>query len=139
MDFCVDDVADEVVGVLSAADISAELDFTPELELPESEERRVIVTPAGLTGEVANRTEDQEDHTIHVGVIVRVGKKCSGDDVREQLSFVRSIRDLFKRQRLATTRVTLVAFVNDPIYRDDILRDQGLFVSVLRLTFRGFR
>ncbi len=139
MAFGIEDIADEVAAVLISAEIAADVDFSPTVELPESEKLRVLVCPGGLDGEVENRLADQEDHVIHVGVIVRVGKDCTGDNIREQLAFVRSIRDLFKRRLLETTRVTLAAFANNPIYRPEKLRDEGLFVSVLKLTFRGFR
>lgn len=138
----IDVISQDVLDVLRTAEIPAELSYAPTIELPDAEQRQVIVTPAALEGEPSTRTEDREDHTMHVGVIARVGKRCAADAVAEQLRFVRSVRDLFKRtnlERLPESRAVLQRFANAPIYFPEHLRERGLFVSTLALTFRVWR
>jgi len=133
-----DVIADDVVDHLRTLEITSCVDWLPELDLPETDQRRVIVGVQEMEGEPSARGFDQEDHTIQIGVVVRLGKNPGSDAVREELNFVRSLRDAFKRIKLETSRGVLARWANRPVYDKERLRKDGLFVSVLQLTFRVF-
>ena len=62
-------------------------------------------------------------------------KRAKEDDVPALMEFAQAMGRSFLNRRLAGMTCTGVAF--DPVYSPTHLRDKGLFVSVMELTFQG--
>ncbi len=123
------DLAAAVAAALE--DYSAEVLFIPEFDLKGTKGMRVIVVPAGTEFKALSRGLDDERPCIHVGVL----KRASEDDVPSLVEFAQAMGKSFLHRRLAGMTCTGVAF--DPVYSPTHLRDKGLFVSVMELTFQG--
>ena len=121
------DLAAAVAAALE--DYSAEVLFIPEFDLKGTKGMRVIVVPAGTEFKALSRGLDDERPCIHVGVL----KRASEDDVPALVEFAQAMGKSFLNRRLAGATCTGVAF--DPIYSPMHLREKGLFVSVVELTF----
>ena len=123
------ELAEAVAAAL--ADYSAEVLFIPEFDLKGTKGTRVIVVPAGTEFKALSRGLHDERPCVHVGVL----KRASEDDVPALVDFAQAMGRSFLNRRLAGMTCTGVAF--DPVYSPSHLRDKGLFVSVMELTFQG--
>ena len=123
------DLAEAVAAAL--ADYSAEVLFIPEFDLKGTKETRVIVVPAGTEFKALSRASHEARPCVHVGVL----RRATEDDVPALVEFAQALGRSFLNRRLAGMTCTGVAF--DPVYSPTHLRDKGLFVSVMELTFQG--
>ena len=112
------------------ADFGAELEFFPEFDLRELEERRVVVVPAGTEYRALSRNAHEELPTVQIGVLQR----ATEDDLPGLLNFTEQLGLRFLNKRLGGATCAGVAY--DPIYSPEHLRERGQFVSVIELTFK---
>ena len=123
------DLAEAVAAAL--ADYSAEVLFIPEFDLKGTKETRDIVVPAGTEFKALSRASHEERPCDNVGVL----RRATEDDVPALVEFAQALGRSCLNRRLAGMTCTGVAF--DPVYSPTHLRDKGLFVSVMELTFQG--
>ena len=105
------------------------LQFIPEFALRGTAETRVVVVPAGTEFRALSRGLHDERPCVHVGIV----RRATEDDVPALIDFAQALGRSFLHRRLAGATCTGVAF--DPIYSPSHLREKGLFVSVVELTF----
>ncbi len=121
------EIAEAVASEL--ADHHAEVQFIPEFALRGTAETRVVVVPAGTEFRALSRGLHDERPCVHVGIV----RRATEDDVPSLIDFAQALGRSFLHRRLADATCTGVAF--DPIYSPSHLREKGLFVSVVELTF----
>lgn len=122
----------QLAGAVAAelSDYGAEVQFIPDFTLKGAKEMRVVVVPAGTEFKALSRAMHDERPCVHVGFV----KKAKEDDVPALVDFVQALGKGFLNRRLAEATCTEVVF--DPIYSPTHLREKGLFLSVVELTFR---
>lgn len=125
------ELAEAVAGALE--DYGAEVQFLPEFDLKGTRGMRVIVVPAGTEFKALSRAAHEERPCVHVGVL----KKAAEDDVPALVDFVQQLGSSFLNRRMLDSTCTSVAF--NPVYSPGHLRDKGLFLSVMELTFKAVR
>ena len=86
---------------------------------------------AGTEFRALSRGLHDERPCVHVGIV----RRATEDDVPALIDFAQALGRSFLHRRLADATCTGVAF--DPVYSPSHLRDKGLFVSVMELTFQG--
>ena len=123
------ELAEAVAAFLS--DYGAEVLFIPEFDLKGTRDTRVVVVPAGTEFRALSRASHEERPCVHVGVL----RRATEDDVPALVDFAQALGRSFLNRRLGGMTCTGVAF--DPVYSPSHLRDKGLFVSVMELTFQG--
>ena len=82
-------------------------------------------------GRAETELQHKERLCVHVGVL----RRATEDDVPALVDFAQALGRSFLNRRLAGMTCTGVAF--DPVYSPSRLRNKGLFVSVMELTFQG--
>ena len=122
-------IANEIAA--SLADHHAEVQFIPEFKIRDAGDTRVVVVPAGTEFRALSRGLHDERPCVHVGIV----RRATEDDVPALIDFAQALGRSFLHRRLADATCTGVAF--DPIYSPSHLREKGLFVSVVELTFAG--
>jgi len=115
------------------ADCDAELEFFPEFDLRDLEERRVVVVPSGTEYRSLARNTREELPTVQIGVLQR----ATEDDLPGLLLFTEQLGLRFLNRRFCGALCAGVAY--DPIYSPEHLRERGQFVSVIELSFRMVR
>lgn len=123
------DIANAVAASLS--EYGAKVYFVPEFDLKGTKDAKVIVIPAGTEYRSLSRGTSEERPCIHVGIL----KRAAEDDIPSLINFAQGIGASFVNRRFNDAICTSVVF--DPIYSPSHLRDKGLFVSVMELTFRA--
>lgn len=123
------ELADEVAAALAGWD--AEVQFTPEFRIRDAADRKAVVVPAGTAFRALSRGVHEETPCVHVGFI----KKATEDDVAALLDSVQELGKSFLHRWMAGATCTGVEF--DPLYSPAHLREKGLFVSVMELTFKA--
>jgi len=124
-------IAQEVTEALS--EFGAVLEFFPEFDLRELEERRVVVVPAGTQYRSLSRNAHEEFPSIQIGVLQR----ATAADLPGLLLFTEKLGLRFLNKRLGGAICSGVAY--DPIYSPEHLRERGQFVSVIELTFKAVK
>ena len=115
------------------ADCDAELEFFPEFDLRDLEERRVVVVPSGTEYRALARNTREELPTVQIGVLQR----ATEDDLPGLLLFTEQLGLRFLNKHVCGALCAGVAY--DPIYSPEHLRERGQFVSVIELSFRMVR
>ena len=123
------ELAAEIAAALAGWD--AEVRFTPEFRIRDTADRKAVVVPAGTAFTALSRAACEETPCVHVGFI----KKATEDDVAALLNSVQELGKSFLHRRMAGATCTGVEF--DPLYSPAHLREKGLFVSVVELTFKA--
>ena len=121
-------IANEIAA--SLADHHAEVQFIPEFKIRDAGDTRVVVVPAGTEFRALSRAVHEERPCVHVGFV----RKATEDDVPALVDFVQALGKSFLNRRFGNALCTGAVF--DPIYSPAHLREKGLFVSVVELTFR---
>ena len=122
-------IANEIAA--SLADHHAEVQFIPEFKIRDAGDTRVVVVPAGTEFRALSRAVHEERPCVHVGFV----RKATEDDVAALLDSVQELGKSFLHRRMAGATCTGVEF--DPLYSPAHLREKGLFVSVVELTFKA--
>lgn len=122
-------LAEAVAAELS--DYGAEVQFIPDFSLGGAKEMRVVVVPAGTEFRALSRAMHDERPCVHVGIV----KKATEEDVPALVDFAQALGKSFLNRRILDATCTGVVF--DPIYSPTHLREKGLFISVVELTFRS--
>jgi hypothetical protein len=123
------ELADEIAAALAGWD--AEVQFVPEFRIRDTADRKAVVVPAGTGFRALSRGVHEETLCVHVGII----KKATEDDVAALLDSVQELGKSFLHRQMAGSTCTGVEF--DPLYSPAHLREKGLFVSVVELTFKA--
>jgi len=117
-------------------------------ELKDVEEMLVVVLPVGRTQQRASRSESERDCTVEVGVLKKIatrGDSGEGTDVAEVdalLAFVEELGDWLMDGVLELAggeRAGVVVLENEPLLNREALEQDGVFSSVMRLTYRLYR
>lgn len=122
-------LAEAVAAELS--DYGAEVQFIPDFTLKGAKEMRVVVVPAGTEFKALSRALHDERPCVHLGVV----RKAAEEDVPALVDFTQALGRSFLNRRILDSTCTDVVF--DPIYSPAHLREKGLFISVVELTFRA--
>jgi hypothetical protein len=123
------ELADEIAAAL--ADYHAEVQFIPEFRLADVSGMKAVVVPAGTGFRALSRGVLEETPCVHIGFV----RKATEDDVAALLDSVQELGKSFLHRRMAGATCTGVEF--DPLYSPAHLREKGLFVSVVELTFKA--
>lgn len=133
------EIADGVVNILNDATLSqsytAERKYTPEYEIANSTNPHVDVVPRRNNSDMHDRGQYQYDYTIDIGVIDRVGE-ATQDELDALMLFVEEIEETLRFETSANA--ACINTENNPIYAREELENRGLFVSVLKTTWRIF-
>jgi hypothetical protein len=130
------------VEALNAADWSVE--FTARYELiPEfvresmPEDRlQVVCVPANLsTSERLDRRRSKKDVSFDVGFAVLVPDAARAT-VRPWIAFVESVQTWFDEQKRSLSGLSYLRSEFDPLYDATRLRNDGVFFSILAVTYR---
>jgi len=113
------------------ADYGAEVQFIPDFTLKGAKEMQIVVVPAGTEFKALSRAMHDERPCVHIGFV----KKATEDDVPALVDFAQALGRGFLNRRILDSTCTNVVF--DPIYSPTHLREKGLFISVVELTFRS--
>ncbi len=113
------------------AQYGAEVDALPEFAARDAKTLRVSVIPFGTELKTLSRGSVEMTDTVQVGFV----KKATADDVPELTALVRGIGKGLLRMKADGATCTGVAF--EPVYSAAHLRDKGLFVSLVTLTFKA--
>lgn len=100
---------------------------------------QVAVVPSETESGEATRGSSREDHAIDVGIMQRVADDAETDAL---MRLVEEIKDHFRRRAITTVsgrRLAWSADVNAPLYSPTHLREEGVFLSVLTVTWRIWR
>ena len=92
---------------------------------------KAVVVPAGTGFRALSRGVLEETPCVHIGFV----RKATEDDVAALLDSVQELGKSFLHRRMAGATCTGVEF--DPLYSPAHLREKGLFVSVVELTFKA--
>lgn len=123
------EIANEIAGEL--AHLHAEVQFTPEFRIKDASMTKAVVVPAGTGFRALSRAVFEETPCVHLGIV----RKASEGDVPALVGVVQKLGRSFLNRRICDAVCTEVSF--DPLYSPSHLREKGLFVSVVELTFKA--
>ena len=137
------DIADAVVAELREGTFSQSFTplrrVSPQYDIAELAVLRVTVVPASMEISNDSRMASRHDVQIDVGIQKKLGRSLD-DDIAPLCNLVDEIGEFLKRRRLSQMpQVLFLSLTNDPIYAVEHLVDNGVFTSVLRITYRALR
>ena len=137
------DIADAVVAELREGTFSQSFTplrrVSPQYDIAELAVLRVTVVPASMEISSDSRMASRHDVQIDVGIQKKLGRSLD-DDIAPLCNLVDEIGEFLKRRRLSQMpQVLFLSLTNDPIYAVEHLVDNGVFTSVLRITYRALR
>jgi len=137
------DIADAVVAELREGTFSQSFTplrrVSPQYDIAELAVLRVTVVPASMEISNDSRMASRHDVQIDVGIQKKLGRSLD-DDIAPLRNLVDEIGEFLKRRRLSQMpQVLFLSLTNDPIYAVEHLVDNGVFTSVLRITYRALR
>ena len=137
------DIADAVVAELREGTFSQSFTplrrVSPQYDIAELAVLRVTVVPASMAISSDSRMASRHDVQIDVGIQKKLGRSVD-DDIAPLCNLVDEIGEFLKRRRLSQMpQVLFLSLTNDPIYAVEHLVDNGVFTSVLRITYRALR
>lgn len=141
------EIADAVVAELNEAgpgqfdawpdDVAAVRAYLPKFELTEMATLHVTVVPGSWDTEMLDRSSDQNDYAVQIGVQKKISDDSADGDVDDLMGLVREIADFLKRRRLPLAPDAVwIRTRNDPILVGEHLEELRQFTSVLTLTYR---
>lgn len=122
-------IAEEITCQLSMH--NAKMQFSPEFDLRELEERKVIVVPCAIEYKALTRNTYEELPAVQIGILQR----ATEDDLPELLSFTQSLAVGFLYKKIAGALCVSISY--DPIYSPEHLQERGQFVGVIELLFKA--
>jgi hypothetical protein len=132
------DIADAIVaslnGVLFDPPFEAARVYQPNFTLPELQTVQVSVVPKSIVITNASRAESQFEYAIDVGVQQKIDGEASVDDL---MALVEAIVDHLQRKAMADA--TWVSISNEPVFGEQNLDEQRVFISVVTVTYRDRR
>lgn len=141
-------VCDGIVGIINAADWSTEITATRQYaarySIADLEAGvKVIVAPTGRDRAYQARGADRIDYTIDIAVF----RHCAGDEaardaiVDAMIELCEQIEEFWMVRSLTVAGESLMTIASgtDPVYDAVILRDSGVFASVITLGLREVR
>ena len=137
------DIADAVVAELREGTFSQSFTplrrVSPQYDIAELAVLRVTVVPASMEISNDSRMASRHDVQIDVGIQKKLGRSLDAD-IAPLCNLVDEIGEFLKRRRLSQMpQVLFLSLTNDPIYAVEHLVDNGVFTSVLRITYRALR
>lgn len=139
------DLAEQVADHLNqgawSKGFTATREYQPSYELKEMGTLRVSVVPGPIAISVTTRVKYQHDYNI----FVMVQQRAVLDQLRDELmALVEELADEMAGlgfEDVGSSNVNAACFEveNEPSWQPDHLREQRLFTSVLRCTFRTWR
>lgn len=144
------DIADAfATEVNSALGITCVRRYAPSLDKSDLADGRYLVVPASAEQELKRGIEDgrfEIDFGYQITVPVGIDPTDDIGWLDSQADKVQAVLDLFRSGDEVTPRGPLIdklfagaeymGWTHSPIYRPDILRDHGIFTSVVRFNFR---
>ena len=122
-------LANQIASAL--ADYHAGVQFIPDFRLNQAEDMQIVVVPAGTEFKALSRATYEEKPCVHLGFI----KRATEDNVPQLITFTQNLGKSFLNRRFDECICTNVVY--DPIYSPTHLREKGLFVSIIELTFKA--
>lgn len=122
-------LANQIAAVLE--DYHAEVQFVPDFRLAETRDMQIVVVPAGTEFKALSRATYEEKPCVHIGFV----KKATEVDVPQLVTVAQALGNSFLNRRFGDSICTNVVY--DPIYSPTHLREKGLFVSIIELTFKA--
>lgn len=135
----VTDLANAVASFINDGSFTAEAEvkYLPTHRLEELATQRITVTPRGLVITKLDRSTEQYDTQIDVGIQQRVADEQSATEMENLLGLVEQLADYLKFQALpAMPGAMFIGLANEPIYSQDHLREHHVFTAVVTLTYR---
>lgn len=120
---------------------SATREYVVEYRVDGLNEIRVPVVPREVEVELESRAADRHEYQVDVGVLSRADLN-DPDGIDGLMDLVQEIADHLRRTVFSLTgNVTAVwsGIANDPLFSPRHLREEGVFLSVLTLTYRVTR
>jgi len=129
-----DAVAAELAfGAFSKA-FTAERAFVPAFIAEDLADLRVVVAPNSIKTTLASRGSNTTEAVVDIGVLKRVENDLS--QVEELIGLVDEIRAFLNRRALGAMPLAIwKAEEVNPIYSTDELKNNRVFVSVIRITY----
>lgn len=137
------DICDAIVSVMDSyldwsIPISPERAYAPKWKPSELASVQVVIAPTTRDRAYQARGADRLTYSIDVGVFKHIqGDQDARDaEVDALIALVDEIEDFWMRRFLTveSKRVTTVNASTDPVYDAELLRDAGVFGSVLTIT-----
>jgi len=137
------DIADAVVTVLNAADLSldftAERKYTPKFDLHSSAAVQVAVVPKSDARNMQTRGVDGATIQIDIGVMKKL-QNAIADEATEcdaLLELCEEIKPLVNRERLSGVEDSVcIGIQQEPIYSVEEVDEKRTFLTVLTATFK---
>lgn len=120
---------------------SATREYVVEYRVSTLEEIRVPVVPREVEVELETRNADRHEYRVDVGVLSRADLN-KPEDIDALMDLAQEIADHLRRTAFSLIGgVTAVwsGIANDPLFSPRHLREEGVFLSVLTLTYRVTR
>jgi hypothetical protein len=133
-----DAITAELNGNAFSQPFTAQRQYLPIYDLKTMSDLKVTVVPKGLTSSSLDRSRDNFDYQIDVGIQKKTKNQISTIDALMLL--VEEIGDYFRAHPLASyPGARFINVENTPIYAQDHLETMMQFTSVLTLTYRLVR
>lgn len=141
-------IADAVVAELNAparpwaGQFAADREYVPDLKRAELAGLKVKVRSHARASQRASRSARDVAHELDVGFFKKLTPGTDGKyaaaDVDDLVALAESVEDFFgDGHRLASyPEGSVTAAVCDPLYDEELLREQGVFASLVTLTVK---
>lgn len=135
------DIADAVVAKLNVATFSQSFTavraYRPERTLEDMEELQVIVIPSVIDIAKENRSQDQHEYQIEIGVFKKIDSD-DPDEVDRWVDFAEQLTDELRGSRLTNPSASYISIENNPIAAEEYLR-KHVFASLITVVYRVVR
>ena len=133
-----DAITAELNGNAFSQPFTAQRQYLPIYDLKSMSDLKVTVVPKGVTSSSLDRSRDNFDYQVDVGIQKKVPNQISTIDALMLL--VEEIADYFRGNRLSSyPNARLMNVENSLLYAPDHLQEMLQFTSVLSLTYRLVR
>jgi hypothetical protein len=133
-----DAITAELNGNAFSQPFTAQRQYLPIYDLKSMSELKVTVVPKGLVSSSLDRSRDNFDYQIDVGIQKKTQNQIATIDALMLL--VEQISDYFRSNPLSSyPGARFISVENTPIYAPDHLETMLQFTSVLTLTYRLMR
>ncbi|MFZ4081282.1 MAG: hypothetical protein ACOYKN_08645 [Pirellula sp.] len=133
-----DAITAELNGNAFSQPFTAQRQYLPIYDLKSMSELKVTVVPKGLVSSSLDRSRDNFDYQIDVGIQKKTQNQIATIDALMLL--VEQISDYFRSNPLSSyPGARFISVENTPIYAPDHLETMLQFTSVLTLTYRLVR